>query len=133
MQCDALPDRLAQVRGRYLLARAAKLDLGIVRGTVMPHDDGEPRHAFASDERYFHRPSNAPVGDNGGKVALEEIDMIDPFVRRLELLRHVQPDLCKVFLQQAEVSGQKARKDLTSRVSLHGRFQHRHSDFGGEP
>jgi hypothetical protein len=36
MQCDALPDRLAQVRGRYLLARAAKLDMGIVWGTVMP-------------------------------------------------------------------------------------------------
>src|SRR3979411_710128 len=97
MQCDALPDRLAQVRGRHLLARTAKLDIGIVRGTVMPHDDGEPRHAFASDERYFHRPSNAPVGDNGGKAALEEIDMIDPFVRHLEMLRHVQLDLWQGF------------------------------------
>src|SRR3982074_1878558 len=98
MQCDALPDRLAQVRGRYLLARAAKLDIGIVRGTVMPHDDGEPRHAFASDERYFHRPSNAPVGDNGGKSALEEIDMIDPKNAAFKIIRHVQRDLCKVFL-----------------------------------
>ena len=51
-------------------------------------------------ERYFHRPSNAPGGDNGGKAAFEEIDMIDPLVRRLELLRHVQLDLCKVFFQQ---------------------------------
>src|SRR3982074_1961376 len=105
MQCDALPDRLAQVRGRYLLARAAKLDIGIVRGTVMPHDDGEPRHAFASDERYFHRPSNAPVGDNGGKAALEEIDMIHAFIPQLEPLRTVTLALCQVFLQQAEVSG----------------------------
>jgi hypothetical protein len=68
---------LPQFIGSYPLCLARNLDIVRMWRSPLPHHNGQAGHAFATDDPNFDAGLVRTVSNHGGKVYLNEVDMID--------------------------------------------------------
>ena len=99
VQCDAGGNRLAQFLRRQPLSSATNLHIGFVCGTVaIAQDYRHARHAFTADDADLD--GLPAVGNHRGHPAVDEVDLVNPLLWRLQLLAHWKLHRLEVRLQQ---------------------------------
>ena len=116
MQGHALIDAVAQARGPDALSFAGSLNESVVRCPFAAKHDRQASHALAADDADLDARFVVFTGNHGGKTGFDEIDLIDAFLARLELLSDREIDGSEVGLEQPEVIGREAGENTVGVV-----------------
>ena len=95
---------LPQLGGGYPQAVSRDLNVRVVLRAIVPHDDGQPGHAFATDDADLDARLACAVGDNGRKPGFDEVDLVDALPTGFERLPDRKVDGFEVRFEQRGLS-----------------------------
>ena len=91
-------------------ALAADLHEGVVRRAIVAHHHAEARHAFRTDDADLDLFACAGA-DHRGDASLDEVDVVDAFAARGQVLPHRKVDRRQMRLEQLQILARKLRQD----------------------